>query len=70
MRRPIFCPTKRKTNILRFLGDFRNLNGQIKCETYPMPEINNVLLKQEGFKYATPILFKYGILLYKTQKGC
>ena len=35
-----------------FLSDFRNLNKQLKCKTYPMPKINEMLLKLEGYQYA------------------
>ena len=40
---PIFCST--------FLSNFRNLNKQLKQKPYPMPNINGMLLKLEGFQY-------------------
>ena len=43
-----------------------NINKQLKQKTYPMPKINEIFLKLEGFQYAT--LFKYGILSYPTWK--
>ena len=35
--------------------DFRELNKRIKEKTFPIPEIQVLLLKLEGFKYATSL---------------
>ena len=48
---PSFSQPKPKSNQVRFISDFRNLNKQLKCKPYPMPNINEMLLKLEGFKY-------------------
>ena len=32
-----------------------NLNKKLKLKPYPMPKINEMLLKLEGFQYATSI---------------
>ena len=42
-------------NKLKLLSDFRNLNGKTKCNTYPAPKVNDMLLILEGFKYDTYI---------------
>ena len=36
-----------------FLSDFRNTNKKFNRKPYPMPKMNEILLKQEGFNYAT-----------------
>ena len=41
---PPFVQPKPK-NIVRFQSYFRNLNKQLKCKTYPIPKINERLLK-------------------------
>ena len=43
-----------------FLNDFRNLNSQLKHKPYPMPKISEMLLKLEGFQYATSLDLKMG----------
>ena len=38
---------------VRFISDFWELNKQIKRKPYPIPKIQDLLLKLEGFQYAT-----------------
>ena len=45
---------------MHFLSDFGNLNEQKKRETYPMTNINEILLKQKSFKYDMPIDLNMG----------
>ena len=49
---PSFTQPKPKENWVRFLSVFRNLNNQLKCKPYPMPEINKVLLRLESFQFS------------------
>ena len=42
------------------LGDFRNLNKQLKRKPYTMPKINEMLLKLEGFWYAASLDLNMG----------
>ena len=49
---PYFQQSKPKTNQLHFISDFINVNIQIKHKPYPMPDINGMLFKREGYKYA------------------
>ena len=44
-----FAQLKAKTNRVRFLSDFRNLNRQSKCKPYIMPNIREMILNLEGF---------------------
>ena len=44
-----FDQPKPKTDRVRFLSDFRNLNRQLKRKPYPMPKIREMLLNLEGF---------------------
>ena len=55
---PSFAQQREKTDRVRFLSDFWNLNWQLKCKPYPMPKIREMLLKLEGFRYATSLNFK------------
>ena len=41
---PLFAYTKAKTNCVRFLSDFRNLNRQLKRKPYPMTKIREMIL--------------------------
>ena len=45
-----FAKPKPKLNWLSFLSDLSNLNKRLKHQPYPMPKINEILLKLEGFK--------------------
>ena len=46
-------PKKEKT--IRFISDFREFNKRIKRKPYPIPCILDLLLKLEGFTYATSL---------------
>ena len=56
---PTFCQAK-KNGTIRVLSDFRKLNKLIKCKPYPIPRIQDMLLKLEGFQYATSIVLNMG----------
>ena len=56
---PSFAQPKSKSNLV-FLSDFSNLNKQLKRKPYPMPKINEILLKLEGFQYATSLDLNMG----------
>ena len=49
LRSPSFAQPKLKSNQVLFLSDFRNINKQLKRKPYPVPKINDILLKLEGF---------------------
>ena len=42
---PYFAQPKLKSNRVRFLSDFRNINKQLSRKPYSMPKINKLLLK-------------------------
>jgi hypothetical protein len=42
-------PTKDGT--VQFISDFRQLNKRIKHQPFPLPKIQDLLLKLEGFQY-------------------
>ena len=46
---PSFVKPKPKSNQVHFLIEFRNLNKQLNKKEYPMPKINEMLLKLECF---------------------
>ena len=52
-RASYFAQPKPKSNRVCFLSEFSNLNKQLKQKPYPMPNINEMLLNLEGFRYAT-----------------
>ena len=52
---PFFAEPKPKSNRVHFLSEFRNLNEKLKQKPYPMTKRNQVLLKLEGFQYATSL---------------
>ena len=55
-----FPQPKPKSNRLRFLSIFRNLNKQLKQKPHPIPKTNEMLLKLEGFKYSTSLYLNMG----------
>jgi hypothetical protein len=56
---PTFTQLK-KTGELRVLTDFRRLNAALKRKPFPLPKISDLLLKLEGFQYATAIDLSMG----------
>ena len=52
---PAFAQPKPETNQGYFIIDFINLNKQLKRKPYQMSNINKILLKLEGFQYATSL---------------
>ena len=51
-------PKKDKT--VRFISDFRELNKRIKRKPFPIPKIQDLLLKLEGFRYGTSLDLNMG----------
>jgi hypothetical protein len=51
---PTFIIPK-KDGTVRFTSDFRELNKRIKRQPHPIPKVQNLLLKLEGFKYGTAL---------------
>ena len=45
---------------MRFISDFRELNKRIKRKPFPIPKIQDLLLKLEGFKYTTSLDLNMG----------
>ena len=65
---PSFSHPKPISNLVRLLNYFRNINKQLKQKPYPMPKVNEMLLKLEGFQYATSLgldMGYYNILISK-----
>ena len=56
---PTFIIPK-KDNTVRFLSDFRELNKRIKRQPFPLPKIQDLMLKLEGFSYATSLDLNMG----------
>ncbi|MHA7865811.1 reverse transcriptase family protein, partial [Flagellimonas marinaquae] len=50
----------KKDGTVRFINDFRELNKRIRRMPYPIPKIQDVLLKLEGFTYATSLDLNMG----------
>ena len=46
---PYFAQHKPKLNRVHFLSDLRNIKKQLKRKPYPMPKINEMLLKLKRF---------------------
>jgi transposase InsO family protein len=57
------CPmftVKKPDGSLRSLADLRELNKRIKRKPYPLPKINDILQKLEGFQFATSLDLNMG----------
>ena len=50
----------KKNGTVRFLSDFRELNKALKRFPYPMPKIQDMLMKLEGFQYASSLDLNMG----------
>ncbi len=56
---PTFIIPK-KDRTVRFISDFRELNKRIKRMPYPIPKIQDLMLKLEGFMYGTSLNLNMG----------
>jgi RNase H-like domain found in reverse transcriptase/Reverse transcriptase (RNA-dependent DNA polymerase)/Integrase zinc binding domain len=56
---PTFLIPK-KDHTVRFISDFRELNKRIKRKPFPIPKIQDMLLKLEGFQWATSLDLNMG----------
>ena len=56
---PTFIIPK-KNGTVRFISDFRELNKRICRKPFPIPKIQDLLLKLEGFKYASSLDLNMG----------
>ena len=57
---PSFAQPKAKTNWVRLLRNFFNLNRQLKRKPCPVPEICEMLINLEWFQYATSLDLNMG----------
>jgi hypothetical protein len=56
---PTFLIPKKDTTV-SFISNFHELNKRIKQKPYPIPKIQDLLLKLEGFQYATTLDLNMG----------
>jgi predicted aspartyl protease len=56
---PTFIIPK-KDGTVRFISDFRELNKRIKREPFPIPKIQDLLLRLEGFQFGTSLDLNMG----------
>ena len=56
---PTFIIPK-KDGTVRFISDFRELNKRIKRKPFPIPKISDLMMKLEGFQYATSLDLNMG----------
>ena len=52
---PSFEQPKPKSNQVHFLSDFKNINKQVKQKPYTIAKTSEMLLKLEGYEYATSL---------------
>ena len=50
----------KKDETVRFISDFRKLNKCIKRKPFPIPNIQDMLMKMEGFQFATSLDLNMG----------
>ena len=50
----------KKDSTIRFINDLWELNKHIKCMLYPLPKMQEMLLKLEGFQYAMALDLNMG----------
>jgi hypothetical protein len=57
---PAFVVLPKKDGTIRSIADLRELNKRIKRTPFPIPKIQDMLQKMEGFQYATSLDFNMG----------
>ena len=65
---PTFIVPK-KNGTVRFLSDFRRLNKWLKRKPYPLPNIQDMLYRMEGFRYATSLDLNMGYYHIRLDKN-
>ena len=69
---PTFLIPKKESTV-SFISDFRELNKRILRQQYPIPKIQDLLLRLEGFSYGTTLYLNMGyyhIELNAKSKNC
>ena len=51
---------RKKDSTVRFISNFRELNKRILNRPYPIPNIQDLLLRLEGFRYGTTLYLNMG----------
>ena len=54
----------KKDGTVRFINDFREVNKRIKRMPFPIPKIQDLLLKLEGFQFATSLDLIWATTIY------
>ena len=57
---PSFAQPNPKTDFIRFVIDFQNLNSQLKRKPYPKPKIREIILNLKGLQYAASLDLNMG----------
>ena len=52
--------TPKKDGKMRWITNMHKSNKQIKCKLHPLPNVHDLLLKLEGFNYASAIDLNMG----------
>lgn len=52
---PTIIIPKPRTNIVRWVSDFRELIKVLECPKYPVPRILDIMLKHQGYSHFTKI---------------
>ena len=50
----------KKDSTVRFISDFREMNKRILRQPYPIPKIQDLLLRHEEFRYGTTLDLNMG----------
>ena len=59
----------KKSGCIRFVTDFRELNLTVQRHPYPLPNVNDVLKKVEGFTHATCLDVNMGDVFESPNRG-
>ena len=51
----LYQTEKERYGMVRFISDFRELNTRLKRKPFPLPKTQDLMLKLEGFQYATSL---------------
>ena len=60
----------KKNGTVRFIADFRELNKRIRRKLFLIPKIQDLLLKLEGFRYATSMGYYHIELCTESKRLC
>ena len=67
---PTFIIPKPESSTVRWVSDFRELNKVLERTQYPLPRIQDIMLKQRGYRHFTKIDISMMFYCFELEQAC